>query len=185
MNALAEHLAASHFNMKQFVRTVMSSGLSTRFSADVKLSDDRFYTISVNARFQLLKRSLQAGPDEVQGCHWGRGHDIPRRVSRLPQTRLRSPAEIVCVCDVAGPELASAAHTLNGDILASRLTPTGRISNIAANSRPRNQTDLISHDLPTDAGGVDECDRLPGIPRERLRRPVVGHDQHEAFLFVQ
>lgn len=142
MNALADHLASSGFNLKQFIRTVMSSRLYQLDSQPTSqnASDDRFYShfpvkrlgaealldaIDYAAGTQTKFKELPLGvraieiPDAEYPDYFLNTFAKPRRAS-------------VCECERSpDPNLAQALHTLNGDILASKIAnPAGRIARL-------------------------------------------------------
>jgi hypothetical protein len=144
MDALAKDLAASGFNIKHLLRTIMTSRLyqlDSQPTAD-NASDSRFYshyrvkriaaeplldaidyTTGVQTKFKNLPLGTKAIelPDSEYPDYFLATFGKPRRVS-------------VCECErVPDENLAQALHTLNGDTLAVKIANTkGRVAMLVA-----------------------------------------------------
>ncbi len=187
MNALAEHLAATGFNTKQFVRTIMSSRLYQLDSQPTSqnLSDDRFYSHFPVKR--LGAEALLDAMDYAAGTQTKfkelplgtRAIDIPD--AEYPDYFLNTFAKprraSVCECERSpDPNLAQALHTLNGDILATKIAqPTGRIGA----SRVQR---LTSHgDRDRNTVRDDEPMPTPQKPKKLPKLAVEQRVNHEKF----
>ncbi len=204
MNALADHLAASSFNLKQFLRTIMSSRLYQLESQPTaqNLSDDRFYSHfpvkRLGAEALLDAIDYAAGAEtKFKGLPLGtRAIDIPD--AEYPDYFLNTFAKprrtSVCECERSpDPNLAQALHTLNGDILAAKIAlPTGRIAkHLAAN---KSQTEIVT-DLylatvcrPPTPNELANADRLlseSASPKEGYEDLLWALINTKAFLFVR
>lgn len=144
LEALADHLIASEFDLKQLIRVIMTSRLYQLDSQPTlqNVSDNKFYShfrvkrlaaeplldaIDAVTGVQTKFRGLPSGtraielPDGEYPDHFLNTFGKPRRAS-------------VCECERMPDEnLGQALHTLNGDILATKLSSkTGRVSQLLA-----------------------------------------------------
>jgi len=147
MEALADHFIASNFDLKQLMRVIMSSRLYQLQSQPTEgnVSDNKFYThfkvkrISAEPLLDAIDvvtgsptkfKGLPPGtraielPDGEYPDHFLVTFGKPRRVS-------------VCECERMPDEnLGQALHTLNGDIIAGKLSnKTGRIATLLASQK--------------------------------------------------
>ncbi|MBA4019844.1 MAG: S-layer related protein (Precursor) [Pirellula sp.] len=152
LDALAEQFAKSGFDVKQLLRTIMTSRLYQLDSQPTaaNAADDRFYShyevkrmgaetlldaIDVVTGSQTKFKNMPLGtraielPDSNYPDYFLATFGKPRRVS-------------VCECErVADENLAQALHTLNGDILAGKIADKkGRIANLVAAKKPYAET---------------------------------------------
>ncbi|HEX3657819.1 MAG TPA: DUF1549 and DUF1553 domain-containing protein [Pirellulales bacterium] len=151
MEALADDFAASGFNVKHLIRTIMTSRLYQLDSQPTKdnASDSRFfshyrvkriaaeplldaidYATNVQTKFKdmpLGTRAIEL-PDADYPDYFLTTFGKPRRAS-------------VCECErVADENLSQALHTLNGDILAAKIANAkGRVSNLLAAKKTHEQ----------------------------------------------
>jgi len=149
MDALADGLVSSGFDLKQLIRTIVRSRLyqlSSQPTAD-NTADDRFYShfrvkrlpaeplldaVDYATGSPTKFRNLPAGtlaielPDAEYPDHFLNTFAKPRRVS-------------VCECERSPDEsLAQALHTLNGDILAGKIVdPSGRLAGLLKAETPQ------------------------------------------------
>jgi hypothetical protein len=156
MDALAEQFAASGFDVKQLIRTIMNSRLYQLDSQPTKANqtDSRFYShyrvkrlaaeplldaidyaTGVPTKFKNMPAGTRAIelPDADYPDYFLTTFGKPRRAS-------------VCECErVADENLSQALHTLNGDILAAKIASSkGRVSTLLAAKKPH---ELIVRDL--------------------------------------
>jgi hypothetical protein len=147
MEALADHFIASNFDLKQLIRVIMSSRLYQLQSQPTEgnVSDNKFYThfkvkrlsaeplldaIDVVTGSPTKFKGLPPGtraielPDGEYPDHFLVTFGKPRRVS-------------VCECERMPDEnLGQALHTLNGDLIAGKLSnKAGRIATLLASQK--------------------------------------------------
>lgn len=148
LDALAKNFADSGFDIKQLMRTIMNSRLYQLDSQPTagNSADDRFYShykvkrigaealldsidyvTGAQTKFKNMPLGTKAIelPDSNYGDYFLATFGKPRRVS-------------VCECErVPDENLAQALHTLNGDILASKITDAkGRIATMLKAKKP-------------------------------------------------
>ena len=153
MEALTDHFIASNFDLKQLVRAIMSSRLYQLQSQPTteNVSDNKFYThfkvkrvgaeplldaIDVVTAAPTKFKGLPSGtraielPDGEYPDHFLMTFGKPRRVS-------------VCECERMPDEnLGQALHTLNGDIIATKLaSKTGRVTSLLAT--PKTDAEIV------------------------------------------
>lgn len=204
MNALADHLAASGFNMKQFLRTVMSSRLYQLDSLPTSQNagDERFYShfpvkrlgaealldaIDFAAGTQTKFRQLPLGaraieiPDAEYPDYFLNTFAKPRRAS-------------VCECERSpDPNLAQALHTLNGDILANKIADgNGRIARLLKEQKPHaeivKELYLVTVSRPPSPPELSHADQLlaqSASPKECYEDLLWALINTKAFLFVR
>ncbi len=204
MNALAEHVASSGFNMKQFLRTVMSSRLYQLDSLPTSqnASDDRFYShfpvkrlgaealldaIDYAAGTQTKFRQLPLGaraieiPDAEYPDYFLNTFAKPKRAS-------------VCECERSpDPNLAQALHTLNGDILANKIADgNGRIARLLKEQKPH--ADIVKElylvtvsraPSPQELSHADQLLAQSASPQECYEDLLWALINTKAFLFVR
>ncbi len=154
MDALSQDFASSGFNLKHLIRTIMASRLYQLDSqpTPANAADTRFYShyrvkrigaeplldaIDYATGSPTKYPNLPAGtraidlPDSNYPNHFLVTFGKPKRVS-------------VCECERTPDEnLAQALHTLNGDILATKLADTkGRVARLIAEKKPH--ADIVS-----------------------------------------
>lgn len=148
LDALAKNFVDSGFDIKQLMRTIMNSRLYQLDSQPTpgNAADDRFYShydvkrigaetlldsidyvTGTQTKFKNMPLGTKAIelPDANYGDYFLATFGKPRRVS-------------VCECErVPDENLAQALHTLNGDVLASKITDAkGRIQSMLAAKKP-------------------------------------------------
>ena len=154
MEGLTDHFIASNFDLKQLVRVIMSSRLYQLQSQPTmeNVSDNKFYThfkvkrISAEPLLDAIDavtdsvtkfKGLPPGtraielPDGEYPDHFLNTFGKPRRVS-------------VCECERMPDEnLGQALHTLNGDIIATKLSSkSGRVASLIAS--PKTDAEIIA-----------------------------------------
>ena len=147
MEGLTDHFITSNFDLKQLVRVIMSSRLYQLQSQPTSenVSDNKFYThfkvkrisaeplldaidvvTSSPTKFKGLPPGTRAIelPDGEYPDHFLNTFGKPRRVS-------------VCECERMPDEnLGQALHTLNGDIIATKLSSkSGRVASLIASQK--------------------------------------------------
>ncbi len=142
LNALAEHFTKGGYDLKQLMRTIMTSRLYQLDSqpTQANIADDRFYSHYKVKR--LGAEVLLDAIDAVTGSQT-KYTNLPlgTRAIELPDsnyanfflTTFGKPRRVsVCECERTPDEnLAQALHTLNGDILAAKLSDkNGRIGKL-------------------------------------------------------
>lgn len=144
MDALAKHFAESGFNLKQLMRTIMTSRLYQLDSQPIatNASDRRFYAYYRVKR--LSAESLLDAIDRVAGTQTKfKNLPLGTKAIELPDAQYpdyflnvfaKPKRASVCECERSPDEnLAQALHTLNGDVLAEKLgNATGRIATLLA-----------------------------------------------------
>jgi len=204
MNALAEHLAAGKFDIKQYMRTVMSSRLYQLESQPTaqNAGDDRFYShypvkrlgaealldaIDYAAGTQTKFKELPLGaraieiPDAEYPDYFLNTFAKPRRAS-------------VCECERSpDPNLAQALHTLNGDILATKISHgTGRIAKLLTANTPH--ADIVKElylvtvnrpPSPQELANADQILAQSASPKEAYEDLLWALINTKAFLFVR
>jgi hypothetical protein len=186
MTALADHFVASGFNLKQLMRTIMTSRLYQLDSqpTPANATDERFYSHYKVKR--LPAEPLLDAIDYVTGTQT-KFKNLPpgTRATQLPDaeypdyflTTFAKPRRAsVCECERApDPNLAQALHTLNGDTLAAKIGhKSGRLATLlkakksheeivgelylTALSRPPSQAELdVSREFLAASPSPQEC----------------------------
>jgi hypothetical protein len=156
MTALADHLTANNFDLKQLIRTIMRSRLYQLDSrpTEANASDDRFYSHYKVKR--MAAEPLLDAIDYVTGTQT-KFKNLPpgTRATQLPDaeypdyflTTFAKPRRAsVCECERApDPNLAQALHTLNGDTLAAKISSkSGRLAQLTKEKKSHEEivTDL-------------------------------------------
>jgi hypothetical protein len=144
MNALAEHIVEYKFDLKQLIRTIMTSRLYQLDSqpTEQNAADDRFY-----GHYRVKRLTAEPLLDAVDYATAAatKFPNLPlgTRATDLPDaeypnfflTTFAKPRRAsVCECERAPHEnLAQALHTLNGDILAQKISDkNGRVARLLA-----------------------------------------------------
>jgi hypothetical protein len=151
LDALADDFVKNGFDVKQLLRTIMTSRLYQldSQSTPANAADDRFYShyrvkrlpaeplldalddaTGVRTKFQKVPLGTRAIelPDATYNNYFLTTFGKPRR-------------EAVCECErVSEPNLAQALHTLNSDLLAAKIgSPQGRIGRLLAAKKPADE----------------------------------------------
>ncbi|RLT10109.1 MAG: DUF1553 domain-containing protein [Planctomycetota bacterium] len=144
MDALAKHFAESGFNLKQLMRTIMTSRLYQLDSQPTatNASDRRFY-----AYYRVKRLSAEALLDAIDRAAGTqtkfKNLPLGTKAIELPDAEYpdfflnvfaKPKRASVCECERSPDEnLAQALHTLNGDIIANKLADAkGRIATLLA-----------------------------------------------------
>lgn len=153
MEALTDHFIASNFDLKQLVRAIMSSRLYQLQSQPTteNVSDNKFYThfkvkrISAEPLLDAID-VVTAAPTKFKGLPPGtRAIELPD--GEYPDHFLMTfgkPRRVsVCECERMPDEnLGQALHTLNGDIIATKLaSKTGRVTSLLAT--PKTDAEIV------------------------------------------
>ncbi|MDA1233139.1 MAG: DUF1553 domain-containing protein, partial [Planctomycetota bacterium] len=147
MEALADHFIGSNFDLKQLIRVIMSSRLYQLQSQPTteNVSDNKFYThfkVKRIAAEPLLDAidTVTASPTKFKGLPPGtRAIELPD--GEYPDHFLNTfgkPRRVsVCECERMPDEnLGQALHTLNGDIIATKLSSkSGRVASLIASQK--------------------------------------------------
>jgi hypothetical protein len=204
MEALSQNLAQSGYDLKQFMRTILSSRLYQLDSQPTaqNVSDTRFYShytvkrltaeplldaidfaAGTQTKFQNLPlgtRALEI-PDAEYPDFFLNTFAKPRRVS-------------VCECErPTDPNLAQALHTLNGDILSGKLADgKGRVARLLGENKSHaeivTELYLVTISRPPTAEELAFADRLKSesaSPKEAYEDLLWGLMNTKAFLFVR
>jgi len=147
LDALAKQFAASKFDIKQLIRTIMNSRLYQLDSQPTVLNaaDDRFYS-----HYEVKRIGAEALLDAIDDLTGSRtkfkNMPLGTRAIELPDgqypdyflTTFGKPKRVsVCECErVPDENLAQALHTLNGEILANKISDkAGRIARLLADKK--------------------------------------------------
>jgi len=147
LEALADHFVAEGYSIRKLMRTIMQSRLYQLDSQpnEANAADTRFYSHYKVKR--LAAEPLLDAIDRVTGVPTKfQNMPLGTRAIELPDSNYQDyflvtfgkPRRVsVCECERTPDEnLAQALHTLNGDILATKLsTPTGRVGRLMAAGR--------------------------------------------------
>jgi hypothetical protein len=203
MNALAEHLAAVNFDLKQYLRTILSSRLYQLDSQPTSqnVGDERFYSHFPVKR--LSAEVLLDAIDDAAGTQTkfkelplgARAIEIPD--AEYPDYFLNTFAKprraSVCECERSpDPNLAQALHTLNGDVLQSKIASgTGRIAKLLQAKKPHGEIVaelyLVTVSRPPTPDELANADRLlveSASPKECYEDLLWALLNTKAFLFV-
>ncbi len=151
MQALARDFRSSGFNVKHLMRTIMNSRLYQLDSqpTEQNAGDSRFYS-----HFKVKRISAEPLLDAIDYAT-GSMTKFPNlplgtRATELPDANYQNPFLVtfgkpkrasVCECERTPDEnLAQALHTLNGDVLATKIADgKGRIATLLAAKKPHDE----------------------------------------------
>ena len=203
MNALVADFRESQFNVKHLMRRIMHSRLYQLDSQPTaeNQADTRFYSHFRVKR--LAAEPLLDAVDQVTGSPTKYPNlPVGTRAIELPDSNYTNPFLVtfgkpkrasVCECERTPDEnLAQALHTLNGDVIASKIADAnGRIAKLLAGQTPvaDQVTDLYLTTLcrrPTAAEIEFGSSYLAGAPspQEGLQDLLWGLMNSKQFLFV-
>lgn len=151
LDALAADFAKSGYNVKHLLRTIMNSRLYQLDSQPTKANaaDTRFYS-----HFPVKRISAEALLDAIDAATGvqTKFDKVPlgTKAIELPDAQYNNyflktfgkPRRLgVCECErVSEPNLAQALHTLNGDLLASKIGDSrGRVGQLLAAKKPHEE----------------------------------------------
>ena len=204
LQALADDFVSSGFNLKHLVRTIMMSRLYQLDSQPTSqnVADSRFYShfevkrltaeplldaIDFAAGTQTKFNNLPLGtraieiPDAEYPDYFLNTFAKPRRMS-------------VCECERSpDANLAQALHTLNGDILATKISnATGRVGKLLADKKSHEEivTDLYYGTLcrapsPSELSASQQLLTEYSTPKECYEDLLWALVNSKAFLFVR
>ncbi len=148
LDALAREFASNGFNLKKLMRSIMVSRLYQLDSQPTKANSSDFKFYSYFKVKRMSAESLLDAIDRVTGTQT-KFKDLPlgTRAIELPDAEYpdyflkvfaKPKRASVCECERSPDEnLAQALHTLNGDLLATKIgSPTGRIAKALAEKKP-------------------------------------------------
>ncbi len=209
LQALSDEFVKSGFNPKQLIRTIMVSRLYQLDSQPTaqNLADRRFYSHFEVKR--LAAEPLLDAIDHAAGTQT-KFKDLPlgTRAIEIPDaeypdyflnTFAKPRRTSVCECERSpDANLAQALHTLNGDILTTKIaTKTGRVEKLLAETKPNEKKPHA--DIMTDLYYATLC-RAPSAqelaasetllkdypnPRECYEDLLWALINSKAFLFVR
>lgn len=153
MEALSADFVASGFDLKHLIRTIMTSRLYQLSSqpTEANASDHRFYSHYKVKR--LTAEPLLDAVDQVAGTQTKfKSLPLGTRAIELPDAKypnyflntFAKPRRVsICECERSmDANLAQALHTLNGDVLAQKISAdNGRISTLL--STDRSHTEMV------------------------------------------
>ncbi len=210
MDALAKHFAESGFNLKQLMRTIMTSRLYQLDSQPTMTnsSDRRFYAYYRVKR--LSAESLLDAIDRAAGTQTKfRNLPLGTKAIELPDAEYpdfflnvfaKPKRASVCECERSPDEnLAQALHTLNGEILANKIADAkGRIATLlaakSADGQPIPHNEIVRElylaslcRQPTDAEFTASQSFLKqaGSPKECYEDLLWALFNSKQFLFVR
>jgi hypothetical protein len=210
MDALAKHFVESGFNLKQLLRTIMTSRLYQLDSQPTatNASDHRFYS-----HYQVKRLSAEALLDAIDRATGTqtkfRNLPLGTKAIELPDAEYpdyflnvfaKPKRASVCECERSPDEnLAQALHTLNGDILANKIADgKGRIASLLAfrdaNGKPKSHEEIVRELYlaalcrpPTDAelAASQKFLEQAGSPKECYEDLLWALINSKQFLFVR
>jgi hypothetical protein len=210
MDALAKHFVESGFNLKQLLRTIMTSRLYQLDSQPTATNarDHRFYS-----HYQVKRLSAEALLDAIDRATGTqtkfRNLPLGTKAIELPDAEYpdyflnvfaKPKRASVCECERSPDEnLAQALHTLNGDILANKIADgKGRIASLLAfkdaNGKPKSHEEIVRELYlaalcrpPTDAelAASQKFLEQAGSPKECYEDLLWALINSKQFLFVR
>ncbi len=209
MDALAKQFTESGFNLKQLMRTIMTSRLYQLDSQPTatNASDHRFYSYYRVKR--LSAESLLDAIDRAAGTQTKfKNLPLGTRAIELPDAEYpdfflnvfaKPKRASVCECERSPDEnLAQALHTLNGDILANKIADAkGRIAKLLTveKDKPAKSHDEIVRELylaalcrpPSEAelAASKQFLSTAGSPKECYEDLMWALINSKQFLFVR
>jgi hypothetical protein len=148
LDALADDFVKSGYDVKHLLRTIMTSRLYELDSRPVpgNAADTRFYS-----HYPVKRLAAEPLLDAIDAAT-GTQTKFPKvplgtRAIELPDARYENyflttfgkpRREAVCECErVSEPNLAQALHTLNGDLVTTKIaSPQGRVARLLAAKKP-------------------------------------------------
>ncbi|MEK6258390.1 MAG: DUF1549 domain-containing protein [Planctomycetota bacterium] len=204
LQALSDDFVKSGFNLKQLVRTIMVSRLYQLDSQPTaqNVADRRFYSHFEVKR--LTAEPLLDAIDHAAGTQT-KFKDLPlgTRAIEIPDaeypdyflnTFAKPRRTSVCECERSpDANLAQALHTLNGDILTTKIaTKTGRVEKLLAEKKPHAEimTDLYYATLcrapsPQELAASQTLLTEYATPKECYEDLLWALINSKAFLFVR
>ncbi len=204
LQALSDDFVKSGFNLKQLVRTIMVSRLYQLDSQPTaqNVADRRFYSHFEVKR--LTAEPLLDAIDHAAGTQT-KFKDLPlgTRAIEIPDaeypdyflnTFAKPRRTSVCECERSpDANLAQALHTLNGDILTTKIaTKTGRVEKLLAEKKPHAEivTDLYYATLcrapsPQELAASETLLADYPTPKECYEDLLWALINSKAFLFVR
>lgn len=151
MQALSRDLRANKYNVKHLMRTIMNSRLYQLDSQPTSqnAADNRFYS-----HFKVKRISAEPLLDAIDYATSSttKYPNLPlgTKAIELPDSNYQNPFLVtfgkpkrasVCECERTPDEnLAQALHTLNGDVIATKIAdPNGRIAKLLAAKKPNDE----------------------------------------------
>ena len=210
MDALAKHFADSGFNLKQLMRTIMTSRLYQLDSQPTatNASDRRFY-----AYYRVKRLSAEALLDAIDRAAGTqtkfKNLPLGTKAIELPDAEYpdfflnvfaKPKRASVCECERSPDEnLAQALHTLNGDIIANKLADAkGRIATLlafkSADGKPKPHEEIVRElylaalcRQPSDAelAASQKFLEQAGSPKECYEDLLWALINSKQFLFVR
>jgi hypothetical protein len=204
MQALSADLVKNEFNLKQLMRTILSSRLYQLDSQPTSqnATDSRFYSHFPVKR--LAAEPLLDAIDHAAGTRT-KFKDLPlgTRAIEIPDAEypdfflntFAKPRRVsVCECERApDPNLAQALHTLNGDVISGKIADKqGRVAKLLAAKKPHAEIvqDLYLATLcrPATADEIASAERLLSdypTPQECYEDLLWALMNSKGFLFVR
>ncbi len=204
LQTLSDDFVKSGFNLKQLVRTIMVSRLYQLDSQPTaqNVADRRFYSHFEVKR--LTAEPLLDAIDHAAGTQT-KFKDLPlgTRAIEIPDaeypdyflnTFAKPRRTSVCECERSpDANLAQALHTLNGDILTTKIaTKTGRVEKLLAEKKPHAEivTDLYFATLcrapsPQELAASETLLKDYTTPKECYEDLLWALINSKAFLFVK
>jgi hypothetical protein len=210
MEALAKHFAESGFNLKQLLRTIMTSRLYQLDSQPTatNASDHRFYS-----HYRVKRLSAEALLDAIDRAAGTqtkfKNLPLGTKAIELPDAEYpdfflnvfaKPKRASVCECERSPDEnLAQALHTLNGDILANKIADAkGRVAALlafkSAEGKPKTHEEIVRELYlaalcrpPTDAelAASQKFLEQAGSPKECYEDLLWALINSKQFLFVR
>lgn len=151
MDALADDFIKSGFNVKHLLRTIMNSRL---YQLDSQPTKENASDLSFYSHYRVKRLSAEPLLDAIDAVT-GVQTKFPKvplgtKAIELPDAQYENyflktfgkpRREGVCECErVSDPNLAQALHTLNGDMIAAKITsPVGRVAQLMVAKKPHDE----------------------------------------------